>query len=361
MKIIKSLNLVLLTITIFSIVTISLLLENLNDENENNSIFVIPLTRYRRRLDTADAVHEIKCNFILFKSIKCLKSENGQVYVPFDFMSKKLDIHGNDSINKNDFKITFSSPHQIYKPILQTGYNSTKEYLWFSQLDVESRDRVKYLNLKYSIPVSSQWNSTGHIYPVQVGQFGLSHWSKWISNKTNSTKNSVHELNSKQFVLTKNSHLKESNFGFEFKFEQKTLYKMNYTSMDIRYFMADLDSNFNQNFDLIIDLMLNKNVNNNIVKLVYKFTTNLRNEPNNHIVKIKTDEATYEIHFTIDLSRKVKFIRNLCIDACKALKLNKCDDCLKSINNGASVFYKVYQISLLGQGKYKKFITYKLN
>lgn len=352
MKILKSLNLVLLTITIFSIVTISLLLENLNDENENNSIFVIPLTRYRRRLDVA----EIKCNFILFKSIKCLKSDNGQVYVPFDFLSKKLDIHGNSSINENDFKITFSSPHQIYKPNLQTGYNSTREYLWFSQLDVESRDRVKYLNLKYSIPVSSQWNSTGHIYPVQVGQFGLSHWSKWISNKTNSTKNSVHELNSKQFVYTKkNSHLKESIFGFEFKFEQKTLYQMNYTSMDIRYFMADLETN--SNFDLIIDLKLNIN-GNNIVKLVYKFTTNLRNELNEHIVKIKTDEATYEIQFKIDLNRKVKFIRNLCIDTCKALKLNKCDDCLKSINNSVSVFYKVYQISLLGQGKYKKSIGY---
>lgn len=33
------------------------------------------------------------------------------------------------------------------------------------------------------IPVSSQWSSSGHIYPIQVAQFGLSHYSKNISEE----------------------------------------------------------------------------------------------------------------------------------------------------------------------------------
>ena len=30
------------------------------------------------------------------------------------------------------------------------------------------------------VPVSSQWQSKGHLYPTQIAQFGLSHWS-WLS------------------------------------------------------------------------------------------------------------------------------------------------------------------------------------
>jgi hypothetical protein len=37
--------------------------------------------------------------------------------------------------------------------------------------------------------VTSQWNKEGHIYPTQVGQFGLSHYSKWQNELFNSNKN----------------------------------------------------------------------------------------------------------------------------------------------------------------------------
>ena len=32
------------------------------------------------------------------------------------------------------------------------------------------------------VPVSSQWKSDGHLYPIQIAQFGLSHWSRFKSN-----------------------------------------------------------------------------------------------------------------------------------------------------------------------------------
>jgi hypothetical protein len=32
------------------------------------------------------------------------------------------------------------------------------------------------------VPISSQWINSGHIYPVQVAQYGLSYFSRWKEN-----------------------------------------------------------------------------------------------------------------------------------------------------------------------------------
>lgn len=40
-------------------------------------------------------------------------------------------------------------------------------------------DMIYYLiNVFLDVPVSSQWKSNGHLYPIQIAQFGLSHWSR---------------------------------------------------------------------------------------------------------------------------------------------------------------------------------------
>lgn len=57
-------------------------------------------------------------------------------------------------------------------------YSALGPYLWFDSYNVETRDRVKYVSAIKQVPVSSQWHSKGHFYPVQICQFGLSHFSK---------------------------------------------------------------------------------------------------------------------------------------------------------------------------------------
>ena len=57
-------------------------------------------------------------------------------------------------------------------------YSSSGPYLWFDSYNVETRDRVKYVSAIKHVPVTSQWSSKGHFYPVQICQFGLSHFSK---------------------------------------------------------------------------------------------------------------------------------------------------------------------------------------
>ncbi|CAF1477358.1 unnamed protein product [Adineta steineri] len=57
-------------------------------------------------------------------------------------------------------------------------YNSRGSYLNFAYFNVEQRNRVLYIDFLYDIPVSSQWQSDGHLYPIQIAQYGLSHWSR---------------------------------------------------------------------------------------------------------------------------------------------------------------------------------------
>lgn len=43
---------------------------------------------------------------------------------------------------------------------------------------MQVRDRVKCVSGVEGVPVSTQWESQGYFYPTQIAQFGLSHYSK---------------------------------------------------------------------------------------------------------------------------------------------------------------------------------------
>ena len=140
---------------------------------------------------------------------------------------------------------------------------------------------------------------------------------------------------------------------------------MNYT-FDIRYIMADLYTD--SYFELIIDMMLRDpslNMGNYIVRLIYKFN-NAASSRSEEVYKILNDDQTYQVIYSLngltEKGAKLKFVRNLCLDACKGLQL-KCENCLRPLNesmilnNGTlnnhifiSQYYKIYQISLRGEG-----------
>lgn len=50
--------------------------------------------------------------------------------------------------------------------------------MYFENYNVEVRERVKCISAIEGVPVSTQWDSTGYYYPTQIAQFGLSHYSK---------------------------------------------------------------------------------------------------------------------------------------------------------------------------------------
>lgn len=105
-------------------------------------------------------------------------------------------------------------------------------------------------------------------------------------------------------------------------------------------------------------------VESQIIRLIYSFNAYGRRKSESFTHKLIKDKS-FEILYKIDgLNDSQKIIRNFCIDCCKALGI-KSDNCFKSPNklkltNGSeynrylkSLYFKVYQIGLIGEGQIK--------
>ncbi|RWS26724.1 D-glucuronyl C5-epimerase-like protein [Leptotrombidium deliense] len=145
-------------------------------------------------------------------SVRCLKGADSSVYVPFNFIRKYFEINGKLS-KRQDGKEYFNWQHsysKIYTP--RNAYDAKGAYLWFENYNVEVRERVKSISALTGVPISTQWDSKGHFYPIQISQFGLSHYSK---NLTSGKARTV-VLETGEFNLT-NWQLEVKGNGFQIK------------------------------------------------------------------------------------------------------------------------------------------------
>lgn len=97
--------------------------------------------------------------------------------------------------------------------------------------------------------------------------------------------------------------------------------------------------------------------NDFIVRLIYRMRSDpIAQATRETVTTLTNEDGMSQVAYSIHLGKaNLKVVRNLCIDACKGLKL-KCSKCLRSIDDLkeyksdkiVGVFYKVYQISLKG-------------
>ena len=104
--------------------------------------------------------------------------EGSEAYVPFSFVKEYFDIYGElhelDGTTVLDWRHSYSEVH-LTKP--GSVYETKLPFLWFETYHVEGRTRVKCISGIEEVPVSTQWNPKGHFYPIQIAQYGLSHYN----------------------------------------------------------------------------------------------------------------------------------------------------------------------------------------
>ena len=103
--------------------------------------------------------------------------ENKEVYIPFSFIRDYFEIEG--KIVQDDFGKQFHVRHTSYEyftPETNT-YDPLGSFLWFVNYNVEGRPRVKCITGVDEVPISTQWGEEGYRYPIQIAQYGLSHYS----------------------------------------------------------------------------------------------------------------------------------------------------------------------------------------
>lgn len=123
-------------------------------------------------------VREISCDINNGRYVIPCKATGPDVFIPFSFIEKEFEITG----HLDEKSGTFMWLHSQAKVIRPKGrYNPTGVFTYFENYQVESRDRVKCISGKYGVPISTQWSIQGYFYPIQIAQFGLSHFSKFLA------------------------------------------------------------------------------------------------------------------------------------------------------------------------------------
>ncbi|XP_067951599.1 D-glucuronyl C5-epimerase B-like [Watersipora subatra] len=130
----------------------------------------------------------VNCLINNLTTVTCMRAtKTGEVYMPFKFIEKYFQVYGeyiNGSSQLSKHKKGTFYFHHSNAPLWPTPvrYDHSKEFMFFGLYDVEGRSRVMLISGEHGVPVSSQWNKSGHIYPIQVAQFGLSHYSKYLTD-----------------------------------------------------------------------------------------------------------------------------------------------------------------------------------
>ncbi|XP_077998489.1 D-glucuronyl C5-epimerase-like [Glandiceps talaboti] len=111
------------------------------------------------------------------------RREGGEVFVPFSFIEKYFEVYGKiaeyDGYERFEWQHSYS---KVYYP--KDGYKPDGVFMSFDHYNVELRDRVKCISGVEGVPISTQWGPQGYFYPIQIAQFGLSHFSKNITELT---------------------------------------------------------------------------------------------------------------------------------------------------------------------------------
>ena len=135
-------------------------------------------------------------NNILYKNIEILVNgetkiqghlENNEVYIPFSFIKDYFEIEGKIVV-LDDFGKQFHVQHTSYKYFTPTRdiYDPGGSFLWFSNYHVEARSTVKCITGIDGVPIVTQWDERGYMYPITIAQYGLSHFSKWVERSKSS-------------------------------------------------------------------------------------------------------------------------------------------------------------------------------
>ncbi|XP_061887918.1 D-glucuronyl C5-epimerase B [Entelurus aequoreus] len=110
------------------------------------------------------------------------RHEGGEIYMPFSWMEKYFEVYGKvvqyDGYDRFEFQHSYSKVYAQREP-----YHPNGVFMSFEGYNVEVRDRVKCISGVEGVPLSTQWGPQGYFYAIQIAQYGLSHYSKNLTER----------------------------------------------------------------------------------------------------------------------------------------------------------------------------------
>ncbi|KAI1904410.1 hypothetical protein AGOR_G00005350 [Albula goreensis] len=128
---------------------------------------------------------------VKYEEIDCLinddvtikgRREGGDIYLPFSWVEKYFEVYGKvvqyDGYDRFEFSHSYSKVYTQREP-----YHPDGVFMSFEGYNVEVRDRVKCISGVEGVPLSTQWGPQGYFYAIQIAQYGLSHYSKNLTER----------------------------------------------------------------------------------------------------------------------------------------------------------------------------------
>nr|XP_057945171.1 D-glucuronyl C5-epimerase B isoform X2 [Doryrhamphus excisus] len=110
------------------------------------------------------------------------RREGGEIFMPFSWMEKYFEVYGKvvqyDGYDRFEFQHSYSKVYAQREP-----YHPNGVFMSFEGYNVEVRDRVKCISGVEGVPLSTQWGPQGYFYAIQIAQYGLSHYSKNLTER----------------------------------------------------------------------------------------------------------------------------------------------------------------------------------
>ncbi|KAL3861263.1 hypothetical protein ACJMK2_007306 [Sinanodonta woodiana] len=147
---------------------------------ENNDTILRFLNRGPQALDfEVNQYQKIECLINTEYTVQC-RREDDEVYMPFSFVQKYFEVYGSIENVHGYERLEFSHSYSKVSPPIKM-YSPDGKFMSFEHFNVEMRSRVKCISATEGVPLSTQWNQEGYYYPIQIAQYGLSHYSKYLS------------------------------------------------------------------------------------------------------------------------------------------------------------------------------------
>ncbi|KAK9542374.1 hypothetical protein VZT92_000244 [Zoarces viviparus] len=110
------------------------------------------------------------------------RREGAEIYLPFSWMERYFEVYGKvaqyDGYDRFEFQHSYSKVYAQREP-----YHPDGVFMSFEGYNVEVRDRVKCISGVEGVPLSTQWGPQGYFYAIQIAQYGLSHYSKNLTER----------------------------------------------------------------------------------------------------------------------------------------------------------------------------------
>ncbi|XP_048471987.1 D-glucuronyl C5-epimerase [Rhincodon typus] len=191
--------------------------QGIDSEDNNDVSNLLQVGKSLPKQPSADAFHQeqqkappvasLLNNKLLglkYEEIDCLinddytikgRKEGNEIYLPFTWIEKYFEVYGKiaqyDGYDRFEFSHSYS---KVYTP--RGTYRPDGVFMSFEGYNVEVRDRVKCISGIEGVPLSTQWGPQGYFYPIQIAQYGLSHYSKNLTERPPHTE--VYEIAEKR-------------------------------------------------------------------------------------------------------------------------------------------------------------------